>query len=207
MICATHQIVWVINSTKIRGAGMWHVILGRRKYMQEVGGEIWRKEPLGRPSRWEVYVKLDLKEYRPDERWLDSSGSGEKNAGFCEHGNDRSVSTKCGGFPDQLRNYQLITQDHSASLNSSICDSHGQTVSSLAFLEAQTADRMKTLPVLEWEISAESRGLATWRKWRGPRKCIGVYIPEAHRFADTNATGCLRKLWLLIVGIVGVHNV
>jgi len=110
---------------------------------------------------------------------------GEKIAGICEHGNDHAVSTKCGGFPDQLRNYQLLTRDHSASLNSSFCDGHGQTVSSIAFLEAQTADRMKTLPVLEWEVS----GWLLGGNDEAPVSATECTFQKAHRIADTNDTG------------------
>lgn len=37
LCCSPDSLSYQFN--KVKGAGMWHV-LGRRKYMQEVGGEI-----------------------------------------------------------------------------------------------------------------------------------------------------------------------
>jgi len=52
---------------------------------------------------------------------LDSSGSGlGQAAGCCWHGNEHSVTTKCGAFLDLLRNYWFIHQD-SAPCSLPVC--------------------------------------------------------------------------------------
>jgi len=52
---------------------------------------------------------------------LDSSGSGLGHAAdCCRHGNEHSVTTKCGAFLDLLRNYWFIQQD-SAPCSLPVC--------------------------------------------------------------------------------------
>ena len=53
---------------------MWHVWVGRERCIQCFGGEPWRKEPLGRPTRrWEDNITID-----PNINWIGPAQDWEK---------------------------------------------------------------------------------------------------------------------------------
>jgi hypothetical protein len=69
------------------------------QFLQNFGRKYEGRRPLARlVHRWEDNIRTDLRE-RGAGCELDSYGSGQGPvAGFCEHGNDPSVSIKGGEF-------------------------------------------------------------------------------------------------------------
>jgi hypothetical protein len=118
MICAAHQIVWVINLTKIRGRACgtyWGDGNTCRKLVGKSEGNSHLEDLTVDGKFMSNWILNNTDRMSVD--WIHLV-QGKKIAGFCEHGNDHSASTKCGEFPDQLRNYyRLITPDRSAPFN------------------------------------------------------------------------------------------
>ena len=71
------NIVWVIKLRRLRGAGHVACVGERRGIYRVLVGKPEGKRPLGRPQgRWEVSIKMDLKEGGVWGYGLDQSGSG-----------------------------------------------------------------------------------------------------------------------------------
>jgi hypothetical protein len=90
------NIVRVIKSRKMRWAGhVARVGEGKGVYRVLVG---WPegKRPLGRPRpRWEDNIEMDLREIGIDrENWIRLAQDRVQWGGFCEHGDEPSVSIR-----------------------------------------------------------------------------------------------------------------
>jgi len=74
-------------------------------------GKPQRKSSRRRTRRWWDKIKTDLQEMSCEGvEWIDLAQdrtSGE----ICEQGNEPSGCTKCGGFLELLRNYQILGKD------------------------------------------------------------------------------------------------
>jgi hypothetical protein len=104
------NIVRVIKSRKMKGAGHVACMGEVRDVYRVFVGRPEGKRPLGRPRRsWEYNIKMD-----PRERGIDVANciqlawDGGQVAGFCERGNEPSGSIRRQGFFDKLSDNKLF---------------------------------------------------------------------------------------------------